>query len=90
MCRVMGLPGKPDGMSGGEVEKYYREGRLREIADYCETDVVNTYLVFLRFQAMRGALTAEQYHVQCELVRSTLARSTDAHWQQFLSHWPVA
>jgi predicted PolB exonuclease-like 3'-5' exonuclease len=26
LCRVMGLPGKPDGMSGGDVEKYYREG----------------------------------------------------------------
>ena len=27
MRRVIGLLGKPDGMSGGEVEKYYREGR---------------------------------------------------------------
>jgi predicted PolB exonuclease-like 3'-5' exonuclease len=26
LCRVMGLPGKPDGMSGAEVEKYYRDG----------------------------------------------------------------
>jgi hypothetical protein len=26
LCRVMGLPGKPDGVSGGEVEKYYRDG----------------------------------------------------------------
>src|SRR5262249_37351120 len=40
LCRVMGLLGKPDGMSGGEVEKYYREGRIHEIADYCESDVV--------------------------------------------------
>lgn len=39
----MGLPGKPSGIHGGEVEKYYREGRIREIADYCESDVVNTY-----------------------------------------------
>jgi predicted PolB exonuclease-like 3'-5' exonuclease len=43
LCRVMGLPGKPDGMSGAEVEKYYRDGRIREIAEYCESDVVNTY-----------------------------------------------
>jgi hypothetical protein len=26
LCRVMGLPGKPDGISGGEVEKYLRDG----------------------------------------------------------------
>jgi ABC-type uncharacterized transport system substrate-binding protein len=35
-------------MSGGDVEKYCREGRIREISDYCETDVVNTYLPGLR------------------------------------------
>ena len=54
LCRVMGLPGKPDGMSGGDVEKYYREGRLREIAEYCESDVVNTYRVWLRYELFRG------------------------------------
>jgi len=57
LCRVMGLPGKPDGMSGGEVEKYYREGRIREIADYCESDVVNTYRVWLRYELFRGSLS---------------------------------
>jgi hypothetical protein len=28
-------------MSGGEVEKYYRDGHIRKIAEYCESDVVN-------------------------------------------------
>jgi predicted PolB exonuclease-like 3'-5' exonuclease len=50
LCRVMGLPGKPDGMSGAEVEKYYRDGHIREIADYCESDVVNTYRLWLRYE----------------------------------------
>jgi hypothetical protein len=40
LCRVMGLPGKPDGISGADVERYYREGRIREIAEYCESDLV--------------------------------------------------
>src|SRR5262249_35054379 len=56
MCRVMGLPGKPNGMSGGDVEHYYREGRIREIAACCETDVVNTYRVWLRYELFRGRL----------------------------------
>jgi 3'-5' exonuclease len=43
-------------MSGGEVEKYYGEGRIREIADYCESDVVNTYRVWLRYELFRGHL----------------------------------
>jgi 3'-5' exonuclease len=52
LCRV-GLPGKPDGMSGADVERYYRDGRLREIAEYCEGDVVNTYRLWLRYELFR-------------------------------------
>jgi predicted PolB exonuclease-like 3'-5' exonuclease len=68
----------------------YQAGRIAEIRNYCETDVVNTYLVFLRFQAMRGTVTADQHREQCDVVRSTLARSAEPHWQEFLSHWQTA
>jgi hypothetical protein len=39
---------------------------------------------------MRGAVTAEQYAAQCDLVRATLARSGEPHWQEFLSRWPAS
>jgi predicted PolB exonuclease-like 3'-5' exonuclease len=52
----MGLPGKPKGFDGGEVERYVREGKIKEVAEYCETDVVNTYRVWLRYELFRGAL----------------------------------
>ena len=57
ISRVMGLPGKPKGFDGGEVERYFREGKIKEIADYCETDVVNTYRVWLRYELFRGTLS---------------------------------
>jgi 3'-5' exonuclease len=57
LCRVMGLPGKPGGINGGEVEKFYREGRVREIAEYCESDVINTYRVWLRYELFCGRLS---------------------------------
>jgi predicted PolB exonuclease-like 3'-5' exonuclease len=57
LCKVMGLPGKPSGIHGSEVEKFYKEGKIREIADYCESDVVNTYRVWLRYELFRGRLT---------------------------------
>ena len=57
ICRVMGLPGKPDGMTGAEVEKYYRDGHIREIAEYCESDVLITYRVWLRYELFRGRLS---------------------------------
>ena len=57
LCRVMGLPGKPDGMTGAEVEKHYCDGHIREIAEYCESDVLNTYRVWLRYELFRGRLS---------------------------------
>ena len=59
LCKVMGLPGKPNGISGADVDRYYREGRIREIADYCESDVLNTYRVWLRYELFRGGLSYE-------------------------------
>jgi predicted PolB exonuclease-like 3'-5' exonuclease len=61
LCRVMGLPGKPDGIAGADVERYFREGRIRAIADYCENDVVNTYRVWLRHELFRGKLTEDAF-----------------------------
>jgi len=61
LCRVMGLPRKPDGISGAEVEKYYRDGHIREIPEYCETDVVNTYRVWLRYELFRGRLSDREF-----------------------------
>jgi len=61
LCKVMGLPGKPSGIHGGEVEKFYKDGRIREISDYCESDVVNTYRVWLRYELFRGRLTENKF-----------------------------
>jgi 3'-5' exonuclease len=43
-------PGKREGIDGAEVEPYFLDGKIKEIADYCETDVVNTYRVWLRYE----------------------------------------
>jgi len=60
----MGLPGKPSGMSGGEVEKYYRDGHIREIAEYCE--ILNTYRVWLRYELFRGRLSDAKFQASEE------------------------
>ena len=58
-------------------------GRIAEIRNYCETDVVNTYLIFLRFQLMRGALKDEQFTVESEVVRSTLKKIVRSPLERF-------
>ncbi len=86
IAQLLGLPGKL-GMDGSQVWDAYLAGRIADVCNYCETDVVNTYLVFLRFQAMRGSLSQEQHAAHCQLVRGTLERSSEPHWQLFLSRW---
>jgi hypothetical protein len=61
LSKIMGLPGKPEGIDGNEVERYFLEGRVKEIAEYCETDVVNTYRVWLRYELFRGRLSESEH-----------------------------
>src|SRR5438046_1720274 len=56
-----GSAGEPDGKTGAEVEKCFRDGQIREIADYCESDVVNTYRVWLRYELFRGRLSDAEF-----------------------------
>jgi predicted PolB exonuclease-like 3'-5' exonuclease len=86
VAQLLGFPGKL-GMSGGQVWDAYQRGDIGRIRSYCETDAVNTFLVFLRFQLLRGLLSAEQYQLELDLVRMTLARTSGSHWAEFLAAW---
>ncbi len=88
IAQLMGLPGKI-GMDGSAVWGAYQEGRLPDIRAYCETDAANTYLVYLAFQKMRGALTPEAWKTECALVRDVLAATDEPHWREFLERWPA-
>ncbi|HRA79049.1 MAG TPA: 3'-5' exonuclease, partial [Burkholderiaceae bacterium] len=68
LARLCGFPGKL-GMDGSQVWPAYLAGRLPEIRGYCETDVANTYLMFCRFQSMRGLWTPEHYRRELALLR---------------------
>jgi 3'-5' exonuclease len=83
LARLLGFPGKL-GMDGSKVWDAYQTGGIEEIRNYCETDTVNTYLVYQRFQMLRGACQPEKYREEIELVRATLSRSDAPHWQEFV------
>ncbi|HKR35433.1 MAG TPA: 3'-5' exonuclease [Steroidobacteraceae bacterium] len=83
---LLGLPGKL-GMSGEKVWDAYLQGQIEPIRNYCETDVVNTYLIFLRFQMMRGRLLPDEYRTEVARVRETLAQQAKPHFQEFLAAW---
>lgn len=60
ISRVMGLPGKLKGFDGGDVEGLFRDGKIKEIAEYCEVDVINTCQVWLRYELFRGKLNEKR------------------------------
>ncbi|MDH3978211.1 MAG: 3'-5' exonuclease, partial [Gammaproteobacteria bacterium] len=83
---MLGFPGKM-GLKGDQVWGYFMDGQIGKIRDYCETDVLNTYLVFLRFQHMRGLLDDHDLEAEFELLRNRLAEAPEAHLQEFLAAW---
>jgi predicted PolB exonuclease-like 3'-5' exonuclease len=86
IAQLCGFPGKL-GMDGSKVWDAFKNGEIEAIRNYCETDVANTYLVFLRFQHMRGFLNAEAYQREIALARETLSGYPGSHWQEFLAAW---
>jgi 3'-5' exonuclease len=86
MSQLLGFPGKL-GLSGEGVWDAHLQGRSEDIRHYCETDVVNTYLINLRFELMRGRLTHEEHEREVELVRAGLLHAAKPHLQQYLEAW---
>jgi hypothetical protein len=86
MAQLCGLPGKV-GMHGAEVWPAFQRGELDAIRGYCETDVANTYLLYLRFQLVRGALNVEAYAKELDMFRAWLAAQPAAHWKEFANKW---
>lgn len=89
IASLLGFPGKM-GMTGGQVWERYLAGENAAIRDYCETDALNTYLVYLRFELMRGGYSEQSYRSQCERVRQFLASADKPHLAAFLEAWDAA
>lgn len=86
MARLAGFPGKL-GMEGRAVHAAWLAGKHDRIRRYCETDVMNTYLLYLRFQQLRGTLSAGQYATEVSLAREKIAAAGQPHWQEFIAAW---
>jgi len=87
LAKLCGFAGKL-GLDGSRVWGAFQAGAIEEIRNYCETDVVNTYLIYTRFQKMRGVLSEEQAKGEERLVRDSLAALPQAHWREYLAAWP--
>ena len=86
VASMLGFPGKL-GMSGDKVWDAYIDGDIELIRNYCESDVLNTYLVYSRYQLIRGQLSPQAYEAECERVREALRKEAKPHLLEFLENW---
>ena len=90
-CKLMGLPGKYT-IAGEDVEYLFRQGRQKEINQYCMTDVLQTYLLFLRVELLRGKLDRSAYQEGVTAAREDLTQrassaGSDNFLLDFLQRW---
>ena len=86
IAQMLGLPGKL-GMDGSGVWDAYVAGDIERIRAYCEVDALNTFLVHLRYELMRGRLSPDGYRREYEVVRDRLQADDRDHLAAFLRAW---
>lgn len=86
LAKLCGFPGKL-GMDGSKVWEAWQAGQADEVRAYCETDVVNTWLVYCRYCLLRGELDQTAYDAEIALVRESLAAIDAPHWREYLAAW---
>lgn len=89
IASMLGFPGKM-GMSGDKVWTEYCQGNLKHIRDYCETDVLNTYCIYLRFELIRGTITAAEYQQALLRLQHVLMEEKKEHLTEFCNRIEMA
>ena len=86
VAQLAGLPGKI-GIGGAKVWETYLAGDIAKIRDYCEADTANTYLLYLRYQLLRGFFAKDSYEKEIQLLKNHLQSLDKPHWREFLQLW---
>ena len=74
ICVMAGLPGKFD-VHGDEVLELFYQNKLEKIHEYCESDVLNTFMLFLKYELIKGNLTRQDYVKSLDLMREYLLKN---------------
>lgn len=86
--KILGKPGKME-TSGSKVQELYDQNKMFNIEDYCLSDAMDTYFVFLRAQVMRGAISLDQEKHLVETARDHMvAQSKElGFFTEYLEHF---
>lgn len=84
LCVMAGLPGKFD-VHGDEVLELFYKNELDKIHEYCESDVLNTFMLYLKYELIKGNLTKQDYARSLDLMNEYLKknRASSAYLKPF-------
>jgi len=91
LTKLIGLPGKYT-IGGDDVEYLYRQKRQKEINQYCMTDVLQTYLLFLRVELLRGKISQTAYQAVIAAAKDDISQragsaGSENFLMDFLQRW---
>lgn len=88
LCAAFNLPGKI-GIDGSKVMEFCDQGRIEEIRNYCESDVLNTYLLYLIYQHHNGSISRDSLVKSKKELRDFLEKKSaeKPHFKEFLQEW---
>lgn len=86
VCSILGIPGKI-GVDGSKVSGMFDEGRLKEIDNYCETDVLNTYLIYLNYMLLIGKISKDGFYSMNKDLIDYMEKQDKEHFFEFLTMW---
>jgi predicted PolB exonuclease-like 3'-5' exonuclease len=76
---MVGIPGKFD-VSGDQVFSLYHDGEIDKIKEYCESDVLNTYWLYLKYELLKGNILFEDYLQNLDIMSEKIP--TDKSYSQ--------
>ncbi len=83
ISKILGLTGKPEGIDGSRVEEMVFAGQIEDVARYCESDVLNTYRVWLVYELFRSAITRQELDWSEKQIRNFVASRKSANHHLF-------
>lgn len=60
VCKMANIPGKYE-VSGDDVLELYNNGDFVRISEYCQSDCLNTYWLFLKYELLKGSISKKDY-----------------------------
>lgn len=84
IARLLGYPGKM-GREQYRIPEYIASENWQQITADCETDVLNTWCIYLRWLLLKGQISLSQHQAWIEQTKTYL--QTQPQHEQFLQDW---